>query len=152
MIASGDAYEEVARITDGQLYAGSLGNRMLLGGFDVVYDIVGSGQTIKDSLRWARAGGTVVVVGIAPKVLKTDLSPVWHQEVTLAGSIVHGMEEWEGQRVHGYELVARWMLEGALPTADFITHRYPLGEYKQAVATATDKRTGAIKVVLQMEP
>jgi threonine dehydrogenase-like Zn-dependent dehydrogenase len=43
------------------------------------------------------------------------------------------------------------MLEGALPTEGLITHRYPLAEYKQAVATATDKRTGAIKVVLQME-
>jgi threonine dehydrogenase-like Zn-dependent dehydrogenase len=72
--------------------------------------------------------------------------------VTLAGSIVHGMEEWKGQRVHGYELVARWMIEGALPTAGLITHRFPLHEYKQAVATATDKRTGAIKVVLEMNP
>jgi threonine dehydrogenase-like Zn-dependent dehydrogenase len=85
VLTGGDAYEQVARITDGQLYAGSLGNKMLLGGYDVVYDIVGSGQTIKDSLRWARAGGTVVV-GIAPRLLKTDLGPVWHQEVTLAGN------------------------------------------------------------------
>jgi threonine dehydrogenase-like Zn-dependent dehydrogenase len=151
VLAGDDAYEEVARITDARLYAGSLGNRMLLGGFDVVYDIVGDGQTITDSLRWARAGGTVVVVGIAPRLLKSDLSPVWHQEVTLVGSIVHGMEEWNGQRVHGYELVAGWMLEGLLPTAGLITHRYPLAEYKQAVATTNDKRTGAIKVVLQME-
>jgi hypothetical protein len=85
VLPGGDAYEEVARITEGQLYAGSLGNKVLLGGYDVAYDIVGSGQTIKDSLRWARAGGTVVV-GIAPRLLKTDLGPVWHQEVTLAGN------------------------------------------------------------------
>ncbi|MCL7452699.1 MAG: zinc-binding dehydrogenase [Anaerolineae bacterium] len=151
VIPGRDGYEEVARLTGGQLYVGSFGNRMLLGGYDVIYDIVGTGQTIKDGLRWARAGGMVVVVGISPKVMKTDLSPVWHQEVTLAGSVVHGLEEWDGQRVHGYDLVIEWMRDGTLPTADLITHRYPLREVKEAVATATDKRTGAVKVVLQTE-
>ena len=150
VISSGDEYEEVARVTGGRLYTGPLGNKMLLGGYDVIYDIVGTGRTIMDSLRWARAGGTVVVVGISPKLMKTDLSPVWHQEVSLMGSMVHGIEEWQGQRVHGYNLAMQWMRDGALPTDDLITHRFPLREYKRAVATATDKRTGAIKVVLQM--
>jgi threonine dehydrogenase-like Zn-dependent dehydrogenase len=150
VIAGEDAYGEVARSTGGRLYEGALGNKMLLGGYDVIYDIVGTGQTIKDSLRWARAGGAVVLVGISPKLLRTDLSPVWHQEVNLVGSVVHGMEDWNGQRVHGYELVSQWMQAGILSTADLVTHRFPFHEYKQAVATATDKRTGVIKVVLQM--
>jgi threonine dehydrogenase-like Zn-dependent dehydrogenase len=60
------------------------------------------------------------------------------------------MEDWNGQRVHGYELVSQWMQAGILSTADLVTHRFPFHEYKQAVATATDKRTGVIKVVLQM--
>ena len=150
VISSGDEYEEVARVTGGRLYAGPLGNKMLLGGYDVIYDIVGTGRTIMDSLRWARAGGTGVVVGISPKLMKTDLSPVWHQEVSLMGSMVHGIEEWQGQRIHGYNLAMQWMRDSALPTDDLITHRFPLQEYKRAVATAADKRTGAIKVVLQM--
>lgn len=150
VLAAGQEYEEVARVTGGHLYAGPLGNKTLLGGFDVIYDIVGNGQTIKDSLRWARAGGTVVVVGISPKIVKTDLSPVWHQEVTLLGSVVHGAESWDGQSVHGYHLVTQWMRDGSLPTAPLITHRFPLEEYKRAIATAIDKRTGAIRVVFQM--
>ena len=124
---------------------------MLLGGFDVIYDLVGTGQTIKDSLRWARAGGTVVVVGICLKSIKTDVSPIWHQEVNLMGSVVHGMEEWQGLRTHGYDLVIQWMRDGVLSTDDLITHRFPLKEYKRAVATAADKRTGAVKVLLQMQ-
>ena len=150
VLAGGDAYEKIARATGGQLYVGSFGNKMLLGGYDVIYDIVGSGQTVRDSLRWAKGGGTVVVLGISPKLIKTDLSPIWHQEVTLMGSVVHGTEAWNDQRVHGYDLVIEWMRDGSLPTTDLITHRYPLKEYKKAVVTATDKRTGAIKVVLQM--
>jgi threonine dehydrogenase-like Zn-dependent dehydrogenase len=152
VIAGGDEFAEVARLTGGQLHAGPLGNKMLLGGYDVIYDIVGSGRTIQDSLRWARAGGAVVVVGISPKLIKTDLSPVWHQEVTLMGTIVHGIEQWQGQSVHGYDLVMDWMQEGLLPSDGLITHRFPFMDYKEAVATATDKRTGAIKVLLQMQP
>jgi threonine dehydrogenase-like Zn-dependent dehydrogenase len=152
VLTGGDAYKKIARITSSRLYVGSLGSKMLLGGYDVIYDIVGSGQTIKDSLRWARAGGRVVVVGISPRLMKTDLSPIWHQEVTLTGSVVHGIENWNGQRLHGYDIVSRWMRAGTLPTADLITHRYPFKEYKKAIATAIDKRTGAIKVMLQMEP
>jgi threonine dehydrogenase-like Zn-dependent dehydrogenase len=149
VVTTGDAYEQVARRTGGQLYAAALGNRTLLGGYDVIYDVVGNGQSITDSLRWARAGGTVVVLGITPKRVKADLSPVWHQEVTMMGSVVHGMERWNGQRVHGYHLVARWMRDGRLPVADLITHRYPLEAHREAVRTATDKRRGAIKVVFQ---
>ncbi len=152
VIGAGDEFAEIARLTGGQLHAGPLGNKMLLGGYDIIYDIVGSGRTIQDSLRWARAGGAVVVVGISPKLFKTDLSPVWHQEVTLKGTIVHGIEQWQGRSVHGYDLVMRWMQEGLLPISGLITHRFPFIDYKEAVATATDKRTGAIKVLLQMQP
>lgn len=150
VIPDGNAYEKIAQVTGGQLYAGPLKNQMLLGGYDVIYDIVGTGRTIRDSLRWAKAGGTVVVVGISPELMKVDLSPVWHQEVNLTGSVVHGMERWNGHRIHGYDLAIQWMRIGDLPTDDLITHRFPLDEYKQAVATAAAKRTGAIKVVLQM--
>jgi threonine dehydrogenase-like Zn-dependent dehydrogenase len=151
IITGGNEYEKVAHVTGGHLYTGLLGNKMLLGGYDVIYDIVGTGQTIKDGLRWARAGGTIVVVGISLKIIRTDLSPLWHQEVNLMGSLVHGIESWDGQRVHGYHRVIRWMRDGSLPTAHLITHRFPLEEYKEAIATATDKRTGAIKVMFQME-
>jgi threonine dehydrogenase-like Zn-dependent dehydrogenase len=149
VIASGDGYREAARVTDGRLYTGLLNNKMLLGGYDIIYDIVGTSKTVRDSLRWARAGGTVVLVGISPTVLKTDISPIWHQEVDLIGSVVHGMEEWGGQIVHGFDLAIQWMRDGLLSTDGLITHRFPLEEYRRAIATADDKRTGAIKVLLQ---
>jgi threonine dehydrogenase-like Zn-dependent dehydrogenase len=145
-----DHYEEIARLTGARLYVGLLHNKMLLGGYDVIYDAVGSARTIHDCLRWARGGGTLVVVGIRPTLMTVDLSPVWHQEVTLMGSLGHGIEDWQGGHMHAFDLVVHWMQEGRLPTDGLITHRFPLEEYKRAIATATDKRTGAIKVVLQV--
>ena len=140
----------MAEITGAKLYQAPLNRGMMLGGFEAIYDCVGDRDSLSDGLRWARAGGTVVVTGISPKLMKADLSPLWHQEVNLIGSVVHGVEEWRGQRIHGYDLVIQWMRDGALPTDGLITHRFPLREFKNAVATAMDKRTGAIKVVLQM--
>jgi hypothetical protein len=73
-------------------------NRTIVGGFDVTFDCVGSAHTVQDSLRWTRAGGTVVLVGVSLQPLRVDLSPVWYQEVRLIGIVAHGMEMWNGVR------------------------------------------------------
>jgi threonine dehydrogenase-like Zn-dependent dehydrogenase len=143
-----DPYAATARITGGKLYAGTFGTRMILGGFDVVYDCVGSQKTVQDSLRWARAGGAVVLAGIRLEPMRVDLTPVWYQQVDLIGLYGRAMEEWNGIRQSTYDLTASLLLEGKLTAEGLITHRFPLQEWRAAVRTAADKRSGAIKVVL----
>jgi len=150
IITREDPYVSTARITDGKLYAGQFKNRMILGGFDVVYDCVGSDKTLQDGLRWARAGGTVVLAGVNLKPMHVDLTPVWYQEVSLKGLYAHGMEEWNGRRQSTYDLTADLLLKKKLVTEGLITHRFPLEEWHTAVRTAKDKRTGAIKVILDL--
>jgi threonine dehydrogenase-like Zn-dependent dehydrogenase len=148
VISADDPYEATARITDAKLYVGAFNNRMLLGGFDVVYDCIGSAQSVQDSLRWARAGGTVVLVGVSLARMRVDLSPVWYQEVNLIGIVAHGMEEWNGSmRQSTYDLTCDLLLKGKLTAAGLITHYFPLERWQEAIKTAMDKRTGAIKVV-----
>jgi len=142
-----DGYQATARITGAKLYEGMFGNRMLLGGFDVIYDCVGSAKTLQDSLRWARAGGAVVLVGVKLAPLKLDLTPVWHQEVELIGLLAHGAEPWEGQTRRTYDLVIELMRQGKLTADGLITHRFPISQWRQAVNTALDKRDGTIKVI-----
>ncbi len=143
-----DLYASTAEITGARLYAGMLGNRMLLGGFDVIYDCVGNARTLNDSLRCAKAGGTIVLVGINLKPLKLDLASVWSQEVHLVGDVAHGHDSWQGQWRHDYDLVIEFMQAGKLTADGFITHRFPLARWREAVRTAMDKRTGSIKVVI----
>lgn len=147
VIAQDEPYMAVARITGAKLYAGLFGNRMLLGGFDVVFDCVGSAKTVHDSLRWARAGGTVVLVGVSLERMRADLSPIWYQEVNFIGSVAHGMEEWEGTRRSTYDLTCELLRQGQLAAAGLITHYFPIERWQEAVRTAKDKRTGSIKVV-----
>jgi len=124
---------------------------MILGGFDVVYDCIGSDKTLQNSLRWARAGGTVVLAGVNLKPMHVDLTPVWYQEVSLIGLYAHGMEEWNGREPSTYDLTADLLLEKKLLVEGLITHRFPLEDWRTAVRTAKDKRSGSIKVLLDME-
>ena len=147
VVADEDGYQATARITGAKLYEGMFGNRMLLGGFDIVYDCVGSAKTLQDSLRWARAGGAVVLVGIKLAPLKLDLNPIWCQEVDMIGIYAHGAEPWEGELRPTYDLAIELMRQGKLTADGLITHRFPMSQWRQAVNAALDKRNGTIKVV-----
>jgi threonine dehydrogenase-like Zn-dependent dehydrogenase len=148
VIAKEDPYLSSARITSAKLYSGMFKNRMILGGFDVVFDCVGSEKTLQDSLRWTRAGGTVVLAGVSLKPMHIDLTPVWYQEVNLIGLRAHGMDEREGIRRSTFDLTADLLLAKKFYVEGLITHRFPLEHWQKAVRTAKDKSSGAVKVVL----
>jgi len=143
-----DVYSEVARLTGGRVYRGAFGNRTVMGGFDMVYDCVGKPQTLRDALRWARAGGTAVLVGVHMAPMHIDLTPVWYWEVDLVGLFAHGSQEWQGERLSTFDLVVRLLREGKLNFDGFITHRFPLSQHRQAFLTAMDQpRSHCLKVV-----
>jgi threonine dehydrogenase-like Zn-dependent dehydrogenase len=151
-LASDDGYAEAARLTGGRLYEGRTGNRMLLGGFDVVFDVVGIAATLNSALRWTRAGGTVVLVGVNLHRMKLDLTPVWYQEVDLIGAVGHDVVTWEGEAISTFELAMRWMGNGTLRVEPLLTHRFALDDYRQAFAVAVDKaKYRSVKVAFEMK-
>jgi len=148
VISPGEGYAGVARLTGARHYSAALNKGMLLGGFDLIYDCVGAGGTIEDSLRWARAGGTVVIVGLDLAQLKVDLNPIWYQEVNLIGANGHGADEWQGRRRHTYAWVIDWLKAGKLSAEGLISHRFPFEAYRQAIAVSQDKAgEESIKVI-----
>jgi threonine dehydrogenase-like Zn-dependent dehydrogenase len=149
--AHDDLYAQVARLTGATLYSGRTGNRMLMGGLDVVYDVVGAAATLNDALRWTRARGTVVLVGVNLHRMMLDLTPVWYQEVNLLGVVGHDVVTWQGQQVSTFELAMHWMHEGKLDTHGLVTHHFPLEEYRQAFAVAVEKgKYHSIKVAFEL--
>ncbi|HVB23532.1 MAG TPA: alcohol dehydrogenase catalytic domain-containing protein [Ktedonobacteraceae bacterium] len=146
-----DSYAGVQRITGAELHRGKLGNRMLLGGFDVIYDTIGNRRTTHDVLRWTRAGGTVVMVGVNLHLMHIDLTPVWFQEIQLVGTIGHGEETWPvGSNEHQstFAIAAQLIEQGVLRPEQLLTHRFALTNYREALQTATRKsQSRALKVV-----
>jgi threonine dehydrogenase-like Zn-dependent dehydrogenase len=147
VLRGGDLYPALAEIAGAKHYDAPMNRGMLLGGFDVIYDCVGGADTLTDGLRWARAGGALVMVGISLDRVRIDLNPIWYQEVDLIGSHTFGVENWKGQRVHTFDLVIQMLQQDRFQHAGLITHRFPFADYRRAISTAVDKRSGSIKVV-----
>ncbi len=147
ILTTDDAYQAVAELTNSSLYEGRSGNRMIVGGFDAIFDCVGIPHTLENALRWTRANGSVILVGVNLHRMKLDLTPVWHQEVNLIGAIGHDVIEWQGEQISTFDLAMRWMDEGQINTNVLLTHHFPLTEFQEAFDTAVDKnRTRSIKV------
>ena len=138
-LRQGGHFEAVAKATSGKLYKPMLGKKVLVGGADIVYECVGSESSIDDALRFARSGGTVVLVGLAAIPKRVDWTPIWLNELTVKGSVWGGTETFQGRRVHTFQLTLEWMAEGKLDLAPMVTHRFRLDDYKRALAVTADK-------------
>ena len=81
-----DYFQALAGTLDGELLKPIIGKRIIEGGADVVFECVGSTTSIDDSLRFARAGGKMVLVGLASFPKGVDWTPIWLHEVMVKGS------------------------------------------------------------------
>jgi threonine dehydrogenase-like Zn-dependent dehydrogenase len=158
-----DGTAGVARLTGARHFHRRFAPDLLVGGFDVVYDCVGTEQSLQDALRWVRGGGTIVLAGSRLAPMRLDMTPLWHQEIALVGATGHGTESWPGSagvahwggdnggRVSTFALAAALIREGRLTPQRLITHRFPLREVRIAIQTARDKAEhDAIKVLLDI--
>lgn len=150
--SSGRLYEELAAELGTEVFGRGRNNRLLQYGAAVVYDAVGSGETLHHALRWTRPRGAVVLEGIAPRPAPLDRSVIWLRELNVIGAHGHGWEHYEGRRLHTFNLIMDWIRQGRLSVEGLISHRYPLKDYRQAIRTAAAKAgSAATKVLLQMK-
>ncbi|MGO8876116.1 MAG: zinc-dependent alcohol dehydrogenase [Acidimicrobiales bacterium] len=145
-----DEVVRAARRLAGTLALGRQAGRIerLAGGVDVVYDCVGSPQSIEQSLAVVRPGGDIVLVGM-PGTTKVDLAPLWQREVRLRGAYAYGAEErLDGARSTfdlAFELVRASRLERLVSAA------YPIERFEEAVAhAAAAGRRGSVKIVFDL--
>lgn len=138
----------IAAYAGAPMYRAPLGARYVMGGFDVIFDTIGSASTLNAALRLVRPGGTVVLVGIAMSRVRLDLSPIWHQEVTLTGVLAHGTEQRCGEAVSTYDLTTELLTQGRLVTDGFVTDRFILSDWPAAVERSRRRSDGVVRVVL----
>lgn len=134
-----DVHEGIARVTGSKRLSNGRGAELYVGGFDVVYDTIGSEHSLQSALRWTRPEGAVVLAGQRPVPLRLDLTPIWHAEVTLYGAYEPGMEGWQTEtgrgagRVSAFTLASSLMRERRLTPERLVTHRFPLREFRRAL-------------------
>jgi L-iditol 2-dehydrogenase len=152
ILEDGDLLQEVARATGGRVLDSVLGKRLLVGGADVVYECVGSRNSVDGALRFARAGGRVVLLGMSAILKRVDWTSIWLNELDVSGYVWGDEETFQERRVRTLQLALEWMAEGRLDLAGMVTHRFALREYRKALAVAARKaRHQAVKSVFSFD-
>lgn len=147
---SGDAhYREIASLTGSRLLKPLLGPPVLTGGADATLECVGTGRSIADALRLTRAGGRVVLLGLAAVPRGVDWTPIWLREIAVHGGFAYARERVGGQAVRSMDLAMDLLANGGVDLRPLITHRFPLAEFHRAIEVALDKRRHrAVKILL----
>ncbi|MEU4659675.1 zinc-dependent alcohol dehydrogenase family protein [Streptomyces sp. NPDC023723] len=109
-------------------------------GADVAIEAVGVPDTFEMCTRMVRPGGHVANVGVHGKPATLHLEDLWSKNITITTGLVD---------THSTPTLLRMAAAGRLPTAQLVTHTFPLDRMEEAYdvfARAAD--TGALKVVL----
>jgi threonine dehydrogenase-like Zn-dependent dehydrogenase len=128
----------------------------LTNGADVVFDCVGTSESITHALAMVRPRGRVVLVGM-PGRISIDLAPLWHRELALVGAYAYGSEAQAGHDAtagHADDTRTFTQAIDLVSTAglgSLVTAAYPLDRYQEAIAHAgAAGRRGAVKVVFDL--
>ena len=95
-------------------------------GFDVVFEMSGSGRAVADAFRIARNGGKVVLFGIPDRPVEIDVA----ESLIFKNLEVRALS---GRRIFETWYRTRWLLEsGVVDLRPLITHQLPLERFEDA--------------------
>jgi threonine dehydrogenase-like Zn-dependent dehydrogenase len=118
---------------------------LLLGGADLTFECTGTADGLNDAVRYTRAGGRLLVVGM-PGQERVDWAPIWQRELTVVGAYAYGIEA-GGRRTFELALEAARELRLEQLTGPL----FGLGRYREAIRYALEAgRLGAVKVAFDL--
>ncbi|TIR64586.1 MAG: iditol 2-dehydrogenase, partial [Mesorhizobium sp.] len=109
------------------------------GGVDVVLECAGVRDTVEQSMRIAKAGGTVVIVGVMPQGQKVAFEPfdVLFRELKVLGSFINPFT---------HRRAADLIASGAIEIDKLISRQVPLEEAPQVISNPA--APGEVKVLV----
>ncbi|MFF1400951.1 zinc-dependent alcohol dehydrogenase family protein [Streptomyces sp. NPDC058287] len=109
-------------------------------GADVVIEAVGVPEAFETCTRMVRPGGHVANIGVHGKPATLHLEDLWIKDITLTTGLVD---------TYSTPMLLKMMAAGRLPAGSLVTHRFELGQMKEAYDVfSRAAETGALKVVL----
>ena len=113
--------------------------------YDVVIDAAGSGSALGRATELARPGGTIVVLGVYGPDTVWPQHQCFLKELRVVPSL--------GYCRHGdrrdFDDAANMLAQRPELTESLITHRFPIEDAAEAFRVASDKSSGALRVVLE---
>ena len=144
-------FDEIARVSNGEVLEPEVGAPVVKGGIDLVYDCVAKSTTLNQSMRLTRPGGRVVLVGMPAIPFGVDWTAIWHRELEVLGAYAYGQDTFRGEERRTFEIAIEVMQSNLALLPKLVTHRYPLARYKEALGKAMNAgKEGAVKVVFDL--
>jgi len=149
LLRGAKAGDAATQITGARAFQPLRGRPVYAGGFEMIFDCVGSARSVDDSLRVAGPRGRVVLVGCAAEVPKLDLSFVWARELTVSGCYVYGAEHTLEGDPHTFDVAIKLLQEHPeVDLATLVTHVFPLKDWKRAMQVSLARgKHSALKVL-----
>ena len=96
-------------------------------GWDVVIDCTGVAAAIRDGLDRVGRGGTFLQFGVANYDTRVEIEPyeIYRREITITGSMAV---------LHSFDRAGEMLAAGVLDPGVFVSHRFPLDGYGEALA------------------
>ncbi|UCZ51982.1 alcohol dehydrogenase catalytic domain-containing protein [Bacillus shivajii] len=162
-MASRFGADEVIYVTKGKEYISQAANSfaadvlypvfgepIVHGGADIIYECVGNKKSLHDAIRFARKGGKIVLLGLASYVENLDMTMIWLNELEIKGSFAYSTEQFRGEKKRTLQIAVDLIAEKKVDLSPLITHTFSLEEYREAIATATNKKKEqTMKVVFE---
>lgn len=143
VMARGDYLGTLAEAAGTRLLQPIIGRPIGVGGFDVIFVCTGGVRGVEDAMRFCRSGGTVVLLGNATTLKGLDWTPLWLKELTFRGTLAYGNHGHGGASTNAFVEAAAMVADGRAKIEALVTHQFPLSRYREALATARAKGSGA---------
>lgn len=150
VFARGDYLKPLAEAAQTRLLKPIIGKPVGVGGFDRTFICIGGARATEDAMRVTRAGGTLILLGNSAKMDGVDWTPLWLKELIVRGSLCYGSHRHASPARDAFREAAELIATRRVAVAPLLTHVYPLADYRDALATAMDKKaSGSIKVAFK---
>ena len=146
-----DLYTHFCHLTGAESYQPELGKPVLLGGVGVTFDCVASAATIDDALRFTRAQGCVMLVGMPAIPKNIDWTSIWYKELKVSGAYTYGIENYEGEQIRTFTLGIRLLGQMEEVLLPLIGTPFLLKDYRQAIQAALHTgKSGSVKTIFDL--
>jgi threonine dehydrogenase-like Zn-dependent dehydrogenase len=139
----------IASLTGAEVLTPRHGKPMLNGGVQVIYDSVGTAETMEIGVRVCDWRAKIVITGVAtPR--RFEWTPLYFKEVSIIGSNAFGHETYEGKRSHAMEIYLDMIQTKGVDVTAILTHRFRLEGYADALLACRHQgKSGAVKVLFE---
>ena len=145
-------YANFCRLTGAEAHQPELGKPVLIGGTDVTFDCVASATTIDDALRFTRAAGRVLLVGMPAIPKNIDWTSIWYKELRVSGAYTYGVENYRGRQIRTFELAIQLLGQIGNQLLPLIGDRFSLTDYRGAIEAALHTgRSGTVKTLFDLQ-